>query len=260
MITALVVGGLLAGALGGISAWSSHQNRKSQKSLNKTLVALANTQHQREVKDLKAAGLNPVLSAGGQGSPVPQLTAPEYNEGEIASQVVNSALAGVKAANESRVASAQIQNLQATNKNLEATNKNLEVKNKNLAVDTTLKSEQAKNLEAERYYKQAQTFKTWVDTQNPGVLGDVVKWLGNAVQHQPIHGSGSTGIKGFDSFLNYLHSHHSHSAKESAVVPSKVINSAVSTRRWRSPRRKSSSENNSNFRRLLNEGYRSPLR
>lgn len=44
---------------------------------NRLAVELASTQHQREVSDLKAAGLNPILSAGGSGSAVPNLTMPQ---------------------------------------------------------------------------------------------------------------------------------------------------------------------------------------
>lgn len=46
---------------------------------NATQIEMANTAHQREVRDLRAAGLNPILSAGGNGSSVPTLQSPTLN-------------------------------------------------------------------------------------------------------------------------------------------------------------------------------------
>lgn len=51
-------------------------NWEIAKQNNATQIEMANTAHQREVRDLRAAHLNPILSAGGSGATVPQLHAP----------------------------------------------------------------------------------------------------------------------------------------------------------------------------------------
>lgn len=76
--------GLASAVLGFFGAKEQNASAKQiAAEQNRMAIELASTQHQREVADLKAAGLNPILSAGGSGAAVPNLaTAPVVNEME----------------------------------------------------------------------------------------------------------------------------------------------------------------------------------
>lgn len=90
--TAYMAGTLGAAAIGGVSGLfgassANDANRKEAKRNREFQAMMSSTAHQREVWDLKAAGLNPILSAGGGGASTPSgAQATIQNEGLAAMQ------------------------------------------------------------------------------------------------------------------------------------------------------------------------------
>lgn len=90
-------GGLLGGGLGMLgSIFSASQARQNAQDMMDFQERMSSTAHQREVADLRAAGLNPILSAMHGGASTPggaQGSVPDYGEHgkEVGKAISNSA-------------------------------------------------------------------------------------------------------------------------------------------------------------------------
>jgi len=114
---------LLGGAGGLISAYGAHQanraNAKEAKKNRKFQERMSSTAHQREVKDLRKAGLNPILSANSGASAPSGAQATMTNEGESGvnsakmSSLLNSEIQKNRAAAQQSSSTAQNQRAQA---------------------------------------------------------------------------------------------------------------------------------------------------
>lgn len=112
--------GFLAAPLLGLAGdlFSAKQAKKRAQEQRDWSERMANTQYQRGVADLKAAGLNPMLAYMNSAAPTPNSAAadtPEY--GRNAERGINSALAAQQLA----LQQAQVQNTRANTKVQEAT-------------------------------------------------------------------------------------------------------------------------------------------
>lgn len=119
-----ITAGIVSGGMGLFGGMQQNQGSAAEAGNNRAWQQhMASTSHQREVNDLRSAGLNPVLSALGNGAPTPSgAVAPVANLGEGISKGMDTAVA------------------------IRAQNKALDLQDE----DINLKRDQAKNLAVER--------------------------------------------------------------------------------------------------------------
>lgn len=151
-ITAGIVSGGV-GALGTLTSGIMNQgNAREQMNFQRDM---SSTAHQREVQDLRAAGLNPILSALGSGASTPSGAAGTMGDlGTPLGTGIETAIAAKDQQFKKQIQDEQIKNLGAQNEKMGVDNENTKMDTINKAATAKLINEQTKSTAAQTRHTQ----------------------------------------------------------------------------------------------------------